>query len=126
MLTVNVPGLNCISILAGGVRYPWFATWMSIPAHGRLLPISIIDESHIGEKLRLFGILRLSDNIDTLAVLSSSKGGGERKGILVDLSVPIIEINETGSGLLRESGAVVMVMGTVERNLVCEFILDAF
>jgi hypothetical protein len=99
---------------------------MSIPAHGRLLPISMIDESHIGEKLRLFGILRLSDNIDTLAVLSSSKGGGERKGILVDLSVPIIEINETGSGLLRESGAVVMVMGNVERNLVCEFILDAF
>lgn len=76
--------------------------------------------------MRLFGILRLLDNLDTLAILCSSKGGGERKGILVDLSVPMIEINETGSGLLRESGAMVMVMGTVEPNLVCGIFLDVF
>lgn len=93
---------------------------MSVPAHGRLIPISKINESHIGEKLRLFGLLRLAENdtTETFAVLYPVSGEKRGKGILVDLSLPIMDINASGSTLLRESGTAVMVMGSLEQNMV--------
>lgn len=93
---------------------------MSVPASARLLPVSFINNSHVGQKLRLFGTLWLpkKDQPSQSAVLCSSKTREGHRGILVDLSVCLEEINETYSRLLMESGSVVMVMGTLEHNSV--------
>jgi hypothetical protein len=113
---------------------------MAVPATARILPISDISVSNIGEKFRLFGVLVLPDdptsNIAQLHSLTASKSksktSGNRSarelrgrengpGLLVDISLCVDE----GIAALKESASVVMVMGTLEHNLVSHCVLDS-
>jgi len=106
---------------------------MAVPATARIIPISDISASNMGEKFRLFGVLVLPDdptsNIAQLHSLTASKGrsktlidGSEKwlmgrengPGLLVDISLCM----DQGLAALKESASVVMVMGTLEHNTV--------
>ena len=106
---------------------------MAVPATARIVPISDISPANVGDKFRLFGILVLpEDPTSTIAQLHSltaskgqantsnthnareSRGREEARGILVDISLCL----DQDITALKESGSVVMVMGTVEYNTV--------
>jgi hypothetical protein len=106
---------------------------MAVPATARIIPISDISASNIGEKFRLFGVLVLPDdptsNIAQLHSLTARKskskasrdgsvaqprGRENGPGLLVDISLCV----EEGIAALKESASVVMVMGTLEHNMV--------
>lgn len=106
---------------------------MAVPATARIIPISDISASNVGEKFRLFGVLVLPDdptsNIAQLHSLTASKrssktsidgsakwfmGRENGPGLLVDITLCVDE----GLAALKESGSVVMVIGTLEHNTV--------
>jgi hypothetical protein len=109
---------------------------MTAPASAKLLPISFISQGNIGDKLRVYGYLTQSeDATSTIALLHSPRtkqssptrgttepGNSKSKtvkpkgtGILVDVSLCLSDETD----LLRESGHLVMIVGTLESIKVC-------
>jgi hypothetical protein len=112
---------------------------MAVPATARIIPISDISASKVGEKFRLFGVLVLPDdptsNIARLHSLTASKHNSKTStdgsakepmrrenglGLLIDISLCMDE----GIAALKESASVVMVMGTLEYNTVGQWGLE--
>ena len=98
---------------------------MSLPDSARLLPLSALNESLIGQKVRLFGYLAFADITDsTLAILYSlpqrtsvnedqeaeKESYTCRPALLVDLRL-CSNANDT---IPQESRSLVMVMGTLD------------
>lgn len=111
---------------------------MSFPDVARVVPISAISASEIGQKFRLFGVLVLSEDLTShiaqLHSLTATKtgkaaDGTSRKhqgrdagpGVLVDLSLCM----DRGNTVLKETASVVMVIGTLEENTVTIDVLCA-
>ncbi|KIM29819.1 hypothetical protein M408DRAFT_8046 [Serendipita vermifera MAFF 305830] len=101
---------------------------MAAPDVARIVPISDISASNIGQKFRLFGVLVLpEDPTSPVAQLHSITAGKSKAdkstrgksrvrdvglGLLVDMSLCV----DDRIAALKETASVVMVMGTLEDN----------
>lgn len=83
---------------------------MAVPASARLLRIVDVTKDHVGEKVRVYGILSTSaDKTSTIALLHSGSAS-----ILIDFALCVDAFNPPN--FIRESKSVVMAMGSLEEN----------